>query len=664
MEIAGRAEGPIFGNSLGDVAHIHVDHRDTLINRCQADGADFDHVVHPNLEHLLGDLGLFFGRRHLGFVHQLDEFLDVIGWFNPFLTTAAIPIVPARTVGDVAVDTAPHIVLGGTSEGEAGGILVPDFRHQVVRFAQRKVQRAFANLHVRLDADLLPILCDQLGRVGTKAQRLDTREFDDQTLAVGQQAESFRILLVQADLVEHLRRERGIVFSVLVGVLIARIVRVTFLGDGLTRFASAQEDRFLDLLAIDRVRHRDAEILVRQHLAHLRVFGVGLVERHIRIRTAQTRPQLDDVLFVLLLPLFENRKVRQRDVAFLLIQFTRDSREVQRLRVGEELDLHLVKVRQLIARLVHTDKVRVALEDEHLIADAILGDPRRHPRPVRRVERAHLVQEQFCPCLELGLGNQLVQRCLVRILGVELLQVLGGEMHWDVAITPVLVREFEQERGVRLLERPLHRHRIHLLDLHDRLVFVQHPRGHRRGQVFVQQHIVVPEHDVIGSERCAIRPLAALAQFDRPRLEIGRGGDAFGIVHFHLAAVRRKAYQGVVDDAVDAVEIRGTGKAAAPYAAVGANFIGGHHEGILGQPLIHGRQLAFLDQRGKHRRFLVLGNGRGCRRWGFGRFGCLGGWGCRRRRWGFGRFRRFGRRNGRGRRRARDDNCHQRNHTD
>ena len=42
-------------------------------------------------------------------------------------------------------------------------------------------------------------------------------------------------------------------------------------------------------------------------------------------------------------------------------------------------------------------------------------------------------------------------------------------------------------------------------------------------QVLVQQHVLVPEHDVVGGEGRAVRPLGALAQLDRPVLKSADG---------------------------------------------------------------------------------------------------------------------------------------------
>ena len=111
--------------------------------------------------------------------------------------------------------------------------------------------------------------------------------------------------------------------------------------------------------------------LFAQQLAQLRVLGVGLVEDDARVCAAEARPQVDLVLAQLLLVLLEHRVVQQVDVALLLVQLAGDGGQVERLRVGEELELDLVHVRQLVAGLVHADVVRVALEDEDLVADAV-----------------------------------------------------------------------------------------------------------------------------------------------------------------------------------------------------------------------------------------------------------------------------------------------------
>ena len=120
--------------------------------------------------------------------------------------------------------------------------------------------------------------------------------------------------------------------------------------------------------------------------------------------------------------------------------------------------------------------------------------------------------------------------------------------------------------------------------------------------------LLVPEHDVVGAERLAVRPLHALAQKHLPLGEVVVGLPALGDVGDDLGAVGRIAHQGIVDDARVVVVIRGAEEAAAQGAAVGADRL--DHlldQRLLGQALVHRRQIAGLDHRGQHRRLVVLG---------------------------------------------------------
>ena len=211
---------------------------------------------------------------------------------------------------------------------------------------------------------------------------------------------------------------------------------MALLGNGLARLAGAEEGGLVDLLAVDRQGHGDAEVLVRHQLAQLRILGVGLVEDHAGVMSARARPEEDLVLALLLLVLLEDRVVQQVDVALLLVQLAGDGGQVERLRIGEELELDFVDVGQLVAGLVHADVVGVALEDEDLVADAVRGDPGRHARALRVVEGALLVGEQLRPGLELGVRHHLVQVFLLGVAGVELLQVLGRLEDRDTCLSP------------------------------------------------------------------------------------------------------------------------------------------------------------------------------------------------------------------------------------
>ena len=106
---------------------------------------------------------------------------------------------------------------------------------------------------------------------------------------------------------------------------------------------------------------------------------------------------------------FEDRVVGHLDVAFLHVEFAGDRRQVQRLRVGEVGEAHLVDVGKLVAVLVDADVVRIALQREHRIADAAGRNPGRHRRTLGILRRRVPAREQLGPGLEPG-GGRLLSR--------------------------------------------------------------------------------------------------------------------------------------------------------------------------------------------------------------------------------------------------------------
>ena len=208
--------------------------------------------------------------------------------------------------------------------------------------------------------------------------------------------------------------------------------------------------------------------------------------------------------------------------------------------------------------------------------------------------------------LNLASATILVQVFLLGVARVELLQILGRLEYGIQPVAVVLGGELQQEVGVGVFERPLDGQGVNFFDQDGGAVLVQHPARDGWHEVLVLQNVLVPEHDVVGGEGRAVRPLHPLAQLDGPGLEIRGRGDALRQLHFDRGAVRPEAGEHVVDHTVDAVEVRGPQETAAPDAAVLADFIARNDERMLRQALLDRRQLAGLDQRCQHGRFLIL----------------------------------------------------------
>ena len=132
----------------------------------------------------------------------------------------------------------------------------------------------------------------------------------------------------------------------------------------------------------------------------------------------------------------------------------------------------------------------------------------------------------------------------------------------------------------------------------------------------VEVPVLVSEHDVVGGERLAVRPLRTLAQGDGEAQEVGRQLEALGQVGHHrgvgpdvgqVAAalgllLQRVPRLGAVHEHVDGV-------------AVGADRIDRlHHRRLDRQPLDYRRQFSRRHQCREHRRFRVLAADRHRRR--------------------------------------------------
>ena len=127
------------------------------------------------------------------------------------------------------------------------------------------------------DADLAPVVADQLehvGLLGLLAGRLDD---DLQRPAVRQKPDAVAVALGQAEPVEQLVGEIGIVLRPLRLILVLEERR--FRQHGVVRrHRDAVEDRVVDVVAVDRHRERAAEIGVAEELAQHRIDVVQIRE--------------------------------------------------------------------------------------------------------------------------------------------------------------------------------------------------------------------------------------------------------------------------------------------------------------------------------------------------------------------------------------------------
>src|SRR5271166_5340530 len=122
-----------------------------------------------------------------------------------------------------------------------------------------------------------------------------------------------------------------------------------------------------------------------------------------------------------------------------------------------------------------------------------------------------------------------------------------------------------------------------------------------------QQHVLVPEDDVIGGERRPIRPPRTLPQQDRPDLEILRRLRPKRDLGFDRRTVGREAEQAVVDHTYIIVGVGRAEECTPPDATILADLLNNlHHQWLLGQPLFDRRQRAGLHLFRERRGFVVL----------------------------------------------------------
>src|SRR3989442_1665110 len=319
-----------------------VGHDDALHHRGEAHRADLPEIVDPDPEQLLGELRLLLGPDRLGLIDDLHDALDRCRRLD---TLRALGLRPAPVERPQGQDRrVARVELRIAGEREPGGVLVPHLGHEVVVVPHLEVQRALPQLDDGLHADLLPVLGDELGDVGRGGEGRHHGELQDDALAVREQASAVRIALAEPELVEQLVGFVGSVLRVLLGVLVSREVGMPRGRHALSGLAEPEEDRLFDLITVDGLRERDAELPGGQELAAVRVGMLRLVQLDDAVGPAKGRPR-DDTVLPRLLVLLEDGIVRHLDVALLHVEIAGDRRQVQGLDVGEEREPDLVEGR-------------------------------------------------------------------------------------------------------------------------------------------------------------------------------------------------------------------------------------------------------------------------------------------------------------------------------
>ena len=477
----------------------------------------------------------------------------------------------------------------------------------VIAVAARVVERALDGVDLDVDADVGPVPLDQLQRVDrVRVQGRDHVDREEDPLAVRAQAEFLPVTLVVADPVEQgvglLRVELG----ELRGQLLV-VPGVPGPGARLVRPGLPEVDDVDDLLAVDAQRQRLTELLVAEHLAHLRVL---VREVQVDLHLLRTRgDQLDQPVAALLHVLRQGRLVLQRvDVALLDVELARQRVEHQGLHVLRDAEAQAVDVGQLLTGLVDLPEVGVALHDHARGAARVgLGDDPGVERGLGHIAPARRDLDVTAACAEQGgpvgqVGRLGLLGGLGVVLRVELAAVVLREQR---GVLPERRGQLLQEQGVRRGEGELDGVLVDLGDLAG-LAPDHQLRGHRLVELGVLRAILDGEDDVVGREGLAVGPLHALAQVEDELR--GRGIDFPALCHVgqHLGERQVPAHQALVaDHAQDAVVVRAAAQAAPQRAPVDAHLLGVDHQRRRRQALRECRQLAFGCQLGQGGRLLA-----------------------------------------------------------
>ena len=419
----------------------------------------------------------------------------------------------------------------------------------------------------QLHADIGHILLHQLANAapGTKDWRVV--EDDAERLAVRLEAHTVGVHFAKAHLVQQ---RIGQVRVVLKGAL-----GLGFIIEGgggerrrLAGLAQAEVDSLNDFIAIHRMRHGKAEALVIEDLVHNRV-RMAEIEGEDGIAGFAILPEQDLVVADLLI-LLEEREVFHEDMAVLHVDIAGHSAQVEDLGVLYNVSGNPVDIGQLVAGGVHLPVVGVAFQHDGDFGRDLGEAPGEEDRHVGVEARGEPVVEVLMPELKLVFLRLRVQLLFVGVVAMELGQVVLGIPGHRSAVGPGhqvhedAMRAGEGEADGEIVGR------VH----DDGLAANGQPDGEAGGEVFIAQHILIPEHEVLGGVRRAVRPSDAFTQVEGVGGAVIGDFPGFGQIGAHIGAVTVVAHQLRVHEAVsEDAGIAGAYADAAPGAAVLTDLI-------------------------------------------------------------------------------------------
>ncbi len=457
----------------------------------------------------------------------------------------------------------------------------------------------------------MPILAHEFAQ---ELQHVDLRRIlagglDDEVegAAVGEAARTLLAVAREAEAVQQPVGGGEVVLGPRRRVL--RLEQRTSRQDGvLPGLGEAEVDDLAHLGPVDGQRQRPAEVGLAHQLAPGRVVVVQVGEQ--RDLGATRRPPQPDGEAVALLALLQHGEILEAQAPGLEVDVAR--RRLHRDQPGaHHRERDLVDVGKLPALGIDPVVEWVADEDEPGRRRRRLQDPGVEARQgwVVVLIRAGLAQEQRGPVALALVLHHLVEGRLIGVLGMERLQVAGGE----VDVLRPRPGQCGQEVVVGDVPAVADGDGVNDLDLRRLVAGEQELRRPARRQLRMVGDVLPEEAEVLGGEGLAVGPLVAAPQME--------GEDAVVLDLVALDDIRAQCPALVVADqpgvAVDhhhpgvLGHARQHAQAAAIAAGLQPQFAERHDQRRLRQPVGHGRQLALGDAGGEHRWFR---GGAGCER--------------------------------------------------
>ena len=132
-------------------------------------------------------------------------------------------------------------------------------------------------------------------------------------------------------------------------------------GIGVPGHAEAEEERLVDLVAVDAERERAAEVEIGEPFLDLGIEAIGEVELQFGIRAVEAGIEMD-LVFAARGVLQKHRQFRQIDEPLHVVELAGDGAQIDDFGVLGERELHLVEIGQLVAVGIDRPEIGIALQ--------------------------------------------------------------------------------------------------------------------------------------------------------------------------------------------------------------------------------------------------------------------------------------------------------------